>query len=198
MIETLEATRYLLEKAAANPVISNLGPSNYTLYKADPERTANFYMLNSMGMACSIALGLAIARPDLKVWLLDGDGALLMNLGSLATEADQSPENLVHIVWDNGIFQSTGGQTIPSGKKANLAEIARAAGFEKVARVEELSTFRKAVDQAAAEPGPWFIDARTAPSSITRRAFWSQPRRPPQISYTFMRSIGSPPSEPQR
>ncbi|MBW2145888.1 MAG: hypothetical protein JRG73_02785 [Deltaproteobacteria bacterium] len=192
MIEPLEATQYLLEMVNNNPVISNLGPSNYTLYQADPERKANFYMLNSMGMACSIALGLALARPDLKVWLLDGDGALLMNLGSLATEADHAPENLIHIVWDNGIYQSTGGQSIPSGKKVNLAEIAKAAGFEKAARVETLSAFRKAVQQAASTPGPWFIDARTMPSSITRRAFWSQPRRPAQMRDTFMRAIKPP------
>jgi thiamine pyrophosphate-dependent acetolactate synthase large subunit-like protein len=193
MIDPFEATGYLLEKIGNDPVIGNLGPAKSTLYEANPEREANFYMLNSMGMACSIALGLAIARPDLKVWLLDGDGALLMNLGSLATEADYSPKNLVHIVWDNGIYQSTGGQPIPSGKKANIAEIARAAGFEKVARVDEISAFREAIDRAVAEPGPWFIDAKTMPSRITRKGFWSKPRRPAQMCDSLMRSIGSLP-----
>ena len=94
------------------------------------DRPQNFYMWNSMGMASSIALGLAIARPDLRVTVLDGDGSLLMNLGTLSTMARYRPGNLLHIVFDNESLLSVGGFPTATATGSDLAgvDLARVRG----------------------------------------------------------------------
>ncbi|MBV8083502.1 MAG: thiamine pyrophosphate-binding protein, partial [Chloroflexi bacterium] len=94
-----------------------------------PDLDIPFY--GAMGKAGAAGLGLALARPDLRVWVLDGDGSLLMNLGTLVTEAAQAPANLVHFVVENGVYGTTGGQPIPGAGAADFAAIARAAGFPR-------------------------------------------------------------------
>src|SRR5882757_5820953 len=113
-----------------------------------------------MGMASSIALGLALARPDLRVIVLDGDGSILMNLGSLATERTSGVTNLVHIIWDNGGWEITGGQPAGSPFGIDLEAIARGCGFVKTASVDDLAGFRKAMSQATADTQAWAIVAR--------------------------------------
>ena len=75
------------------------------------DRDNQFYMIGSMGCASSLGLGLALSQPDRRVYVLDGDGALLMRMGTLATIGYQRPENLVHILLDNHCHESTGGQS---------------------------------------------------------------------------------------
>src|SRR4051812_22465663 len=104
----LEATRVVLELAADAPIVASLGHPAYDLFIAG-DRPQNFYTWGSMGIASSIGLGLALARPELRVFVLDGDGSLLMNLGSLATIGWVRPSNLVVIVWDNQEYGTTGG-----------------------------------------------------------------------------------------
>ncbi len=111
MMQRLEASGVAVELAGEAPIIGAVGNSTFDLVPFD--RPQNFYMWNSMGMASSIGLGLALARPDLRVVILDGDGSLLMNLSSLATEQACGASNLVHVVWDNGGWEITGGQ--PAG-----------------------------------------------------------------------------------
>lgn len=89
-------------------VVSNIGDPSKELYKIK-DRPRNFYMLGSMGLASSISLGIALSKSE-NVVCLDGDGALLMNLGSLATIANYNPKNLVLIVLDNGSYGTTGNQ----------------------------------------------------------------------------------------
>ncbi len=95
------------------PVVVNLGHAAYELFAAG-DRPLNFYTWGSMGLTSSIALGLALARPDRRVVALDGDGSLLMNLGSLATIAVCAPANLLVLVLDNGRYGTTGGQATPT------------------------------------------------------------------------------------
>src|SRR5581483_7290903 len=106
MMERAEATRIVAELASDQPIIGGVGNTCFDLVPFD--RPRNFYMWNSMGMASSIGLGLAIARPDLRVIVLDGDGSILMNLSSLATEVASGVHNLVHLIWDNGGWEITG------------------------------------------------------------------------------------------
>jgi thiamine pyrophosphate-dependent acetolactate synthase large subunit-like protein len=117
-------------------------------------------MWNSMGMASSIALGLALARPDLRVVVLDGDGSLLMNLSSLATEIASGATNLVHVVWDNGGWEITGGQPAGSPFGIDLEVVARGCGFGRTATVASLDAFRDAFARAMADEQPWLIVAR--------------------------------------
>jgi phosphonopyruvate decarboxylase/sulfopyruvate decarboxylase subunit beta len=121
------------------------------------ESPNNFYMLGSMGLASSIGFGLAFSLPNKKVVVIDGDGNILMNLGSLATMGHFSPKNLVHFVLDNEMHASTGRQPTVSNT-VRLEEVASAAGFRavrKVSSIEDLHVVIREVLNSA--EGPSFV-----------------------------------------
>ena len=162
----LEATRRVVDALAALgdvPIVASLGHPAYDLFAAG-DRPANFYTWGSMGLASSIGLGLAMARPDLRVFVLDGDGSLLMNLGSLATIGWVRPANLVVIVWDNQEYGTTGGQQTATAHGADLEAAARALGTAAALTVRTLDALDAAVARARAEPGPWVIVAKVEES----------------------------------
>lgn len=108
-----------------------------------------FYLQHAMGLASSIGLGLALHRPNEHVVVLDGDGSILMNLGSLATLARYRPRNLTHIIFDNGSLLSTGGfATHTTDGTADLAAIAKGAGIPHVALATDPFGFMEAVGDA--------------------------------------------------
>ena len=88
------------------------------------EKNTNFYMIGSMGLASSIGLGIALKKPKKRIFVFDGDGNILMNLGSLVTIGSLQPKNLIHIIFDNKIHESTGGQPTQSNK-INISKIAK-------------------------------------------------------------------------
>ncbi len=159
MFDRYEASKFVVQNAGKAPIITNLGGASWKLCAAG-DRPENLYLRGSMGLTASIGLGLAIALTDRKVIVLDGDGSVLMNLGALCNIADQSPKNLIHIVWDNEQWGETGGQPTHTSGKASLAGIAREAGIEKVAEVAEMEAFKRVVLQALREDGPWCIVAK--------------------------------------
>ncbi len=108
-------------------VICNIGFPSRELYDIK-DRKENFYMIGSMGLASSIGLGLALAQPDKDIVVIDGDGALLMNMGSLVTVFANNPKNLTWIVIDNGAYGSTGNQDTYA-QKLDLVDVARGVGF---------------------------------------------------------------------
>jgi thiamine pyrophosphate-dependent acetolactate synthase large subunit-like protein len=158
MMERLAATQIAVELAGDAPIIGGIGNSTFDLVPFD--RPRNFYMWNSMGMASSIGLGLAIARPDLRVVVLDGDGSILMNLSSLATERACAAANLVHVIWDNGGWEITGGQPVGSPFGVDLELVARGCGFARTATVEGLEDFRRVFAEAMADEEAWVIVGR--------------------------------------
>lgn len=184
----LQATRYLVQQLTDEPIIASLGNPKYDLFSAQ-DRPQNFYMWNSMGMASSMGLGLAMARPQQKVIVLDGDGALLMNLNSLTTAAARMPQNLIHVIWDNRQFELTGGQPTHTAYRADLGYIARGAGFEKVEMVETQAAFEHAFTRALREPGPWILVAMIDAERATGRP----PKSPSFIKHRFMQSLGLTP-----
>src|SRR5918997_5734979 len=110
----LDLTRRLLALLHNDEaVVAGIGNTNFDLAAAG-DRPQNFYMLGSMGLAAPIALGVALAQPARRVFALEGDGSLLMQLGCLATIAAVAPKNLCVIVLDNGVYQITGGQQTPA------------------------------------------------------------------------------------
>ena len=121
----------------------------------------NFYMIGSMGLASSIGLGLALARPERRVLVLDGDGNVLMNLGALASIAAAAPRNLLHVCLDNGAHASTGAQPTISGR-VHLDEIARAVGYGWVGRVETQDALAAEAPGFLAREGPAFLLVRIA------------------------------------
>ena len=164
----LDATRMLVALAGDEPIIASLGHPAYDLFAAG-DRPANFYTWGSMGLASSIGLGLAMAQPDRRVFVVDGDGSLLMNLGSLATIGWERPANLVLIVWDNESYATTGGQDTATRHGADLAAAARAMGIGGAVTARTPADFEQAVARAAREPGPWVIVAKVAESAPTAK-----------------------------
>src|SRR6185295_7203024 len=116
------------------------------------DRAENFYMLGSMGLASSIGLGLALTQPHRRVVVFDGDGNLLMALGTLAMVAEQQPANFLHIVFDNEVYGSTGGQRSLSAQVA-LDALALAAGYANVLRVTEAKELDAAVTELLEKTG---------------------------------------------
>src|SRR5260370_29696255 len=135
----LEATKIVVELAHDAVIVASLGHPAYDLFAAG-DRPRNFYTWGSMGLASSIGLGVALARPDVRVIVLDGDGSLLMNLGSLATIGLLRPENLLVIVMDNEEYAPTGGQPTPT---AHGAALAAAAGALRIEAAQTVRTARE-------------------------------------------------------
>jgi thiamine pyrophosphate-dependent acetolactate synthase large subunit-like protein len=121
----------------------------------------SFYMIGSMGLASSIGLGIALGRPERRVIVFDGDGNVLMNLGTLATIAAAAPPNLLHLCFDNSAHASTGGQPTISDRVA-LDALARAAGYRWTGRVESPEALDEALPGFLARPGPAFLLVRIA------------------------------------
>jgi thiamine pyrophosphate-dependent acetolactate synthase large subunit-like protein len=117
--------------------------------------------VKTLGLCSSIGLGLALALSGRKVFVFDGDGALWMNLGSLATIALHQPKNLVHICWDNREYESSGGEpTVSKAGKINFADVVRAAGIQNSRSVETVKELVETVRHALDHDGPHFIWAR--------------------------------------
>ncbi len=130
------------------PVVTIMGACAQELYDLG-HRENFFYLQHAMGLASSIGLGLALHRPAEKVVVIDGDGSVLMNLGTLATLARYAPSNLVHIIFDNGSLLSTGGfESHTNTGVTDLAAMARGAGIAHVDAVDDEMAFGEAVVNA--------------------------------------------------
>ena len=144
------------------PVVTIMGACAQELYDLG-HRDNFFYLQHAMGLASSIGLGLALHLPRERVVVLDGDGSVLMNLGTLATLARYRPKNLVHVVFDNGSLLSTGGfDSHTTSGVTDLAAMARAAGIEHVAGVSDVVAFGEAVVAAFARDALSVIVAKVA------------------------------------
>jgi thiamine pyrophosphate-dependent acetolactate synthase large subunit-like protein len=192
----LDATRIVVSSCPDAAIVASLGHPAYDLFAAG-DRPRNFYTWGSMGMASSIGLGLALARPHLQVIVLDGDGSLLMNLGSLATIGLLQPSNLVLIVMDNEEYATTGGQPTPTAFGADLAAAARAMGIAATATVRtegELSAVARPFqdrDRVAESPAP------QGPLVIVAKVKESAPTVKPPLDYVaiknrFMAALSNP------
>ena len=122
----------------------------------------DFLTVGGMGHASQIAMGLALHRPGRPVYCFDGDGAALMHLGSLGISGTSGLTNFVHLVFNNGVHDSVGGQPTV-GFRIDLPAIARACGYRSVQRVETVETLTQAMEVAASSDGPAFIEVRVRP-----------------------------------
>ena len=117
---------------------------------ANDDRPNQFYMVGSMGCAVSVGLGLAVVRPNRRIVVLDGDGAALMRLGALATVGYERPGNLVHVLLDNGVHESTGGQATVS-RSIDFGRLAAACGYTRIERVSQPAELTAILEQPATE-----------------------------------------------
>ena len=166
-------------------VVGGIGNTNFDLWAAG-HRPQNFYMLGSMGLAFPIALGVALAQPERRVFALEGDGSLLMQLGALSTIAMLKPKNLVMIVMDNGIYQITGAQPTPAASVADIVAIATGSGLANSTWAADEEDFERLVDAAMSASEPSLIAVRIddKPGVGTTR------RDPVQIRERFMHGLG--------
>jgi thiamine pyrophosphate-dependent acetolactate synthase large subunit-like protein len=167
-------------------VVGGIGNTNFDLWAAG-HRPQNFYMLGSMGLAFPIALGVALAQPNRKVFALEGDGSLLMQLGCLSTIATLAPKNLCMVVMDNGIYQITGAQPTPTAAHADIVAIAIGSGITNSVWAADEEDFERLLDQSLTTSGPMLIGAR-----IDDKPGTGQTRRDPvQIRERFMIGLGA-------
>ena len=131
----------------------------------------NYLAHGAMGLASSHALGLALGRPDRRVIVIDGDGSLLMNLGSLVSIAEAAPRNLIHFVCENGTYEANGGHPIPNRGRVDFAGFAQSAGYRSTHAFSELEIFEQQIGAVLAEEGPVFASLSVTPSGPQTRDY---------------------------
>ena len=178
-----DAIRITAKMCKNYPIVSANGYISRDLFQTC-DTSSNFYMIGSMGLASSIALGVALKKPKKRVFVFDGDGNILMNLGSLATIGRISPRNLIHIVFDNSIHESTGGQPTHSSV-INIEKIAQSCGYT-VYKTNSKIKLRNILRNIIKIRGPIMILVKVdASKAISSRVTYS----PTKIKSRFMKAI---------
>jgi len=177
-----EALRALADVPALR--VCNLGYPSKELYQIG-DSPDNFYMLGSMGLASSIGLGVALGQGR-RVLAIDGDGSVLMNLGTLATIARYAPPHFCLVILDNGVHGSTGNQPTATSFGTDLAQVALGCGIRRVRRVRTVAALRRAL----AERGPSVIVAKVAPGNALVP---NVPLRGPMLRDRFRSRAAAPP-----
>lgn len=167
-------------------VVAGIGNANFDLIAAG-HRPQNFYMLGSMGLACPIALGVALAQPERGVIALEGDGSILMGLGCLATIANLKPRNLTIIIWDNGIYQITGKQQAATGGVTDIVAVARGAGIAMSEWVRDDAHFNTLIDHRFDDGGPRLFAVKIDDAPGQGQTV----RDPALIRSRFMKGLGT-------
>jgi phosphonopyruvate decarboxylase len=183
-LSRLQALRVALKGLGDEPVVHANGYICRESFSID-DRARNFYMIGSMGLASAIGLGLALAQPARRSVVFDGDGNLLMNLGTLAMIGAMKPRNLVHAVFDNEVYGSTGNQPSPS-RDVRLDALAAAAGYRTTTAVTDEDGIAGAVASALGTDGPHFVLVKvTAEEAVVPRI----PHTPAQMRDRFRASL---------
>ncbi len=149
-----EAITVAVSKIGNSPVVAANGYISRDLFQVC-DKSSNFYMIGSMGLASSIGLGIAMKNPKKRVYVFDGDGNILMNLGSLTTVGFLKPRNLVHIIFDNSSHESTGGQPSNSNK-VQIDSLAKASNYITFKTDSKLG-FKKILKKIEKISGPILI-----------------------------------------
>ena len=134
-------------------------------------RDLNYVATGAMGQASSHGLGLALANPQKEVIVFDGDGSLLMNLGSLVTIANAAPQNYHHFVFENGVYEVNGAHPIPGQGRVDFAAIAKAAGYKTVKNFSQLEEFENQIADFLKTPGPAFAVMKIEPGESHPRDY---------------------------
>jgi sulfopyruvate decarboxylase subunit beta len=190
MIRRETATRLLAQRLTNEVIVTNLG-SNTIDYQQLADRDLNCYTFGSMGQCSSVAAGIALARPDVKVISIDGDGSLLMNLGVLCTTANLQQPNLALVILDNEAYMTTGGQLTATAGRTSIAGMAIGAGFDadKVIEATNDEALERAYDRIISEDGPFVLNVKVEPvpaeGKLDRDLLWYKLR--------FMRAIAALP-----
>ena len=178
-----EAVKIISSHIGNNPIISANGFMSRDLFEVN-DKESNFYMIGSMGLASSIGLGIALKNPKKQVFIFDGDGNILMNLGSLVTVGSLKPKNLVHVVFDNHSHESTGGQPTNSSQ-INLEKIAKAVNY-KIFVIQSKTKLISVLKDIKKLQGPIFLLVKISTSKErSKRVSWN----PKTIRDRVMKSL---------
>lgn len=185
-----EAIGLIVEASGTDPIISTTGKTSRELYELRDRNGQghqfDFLTVGSMGHSSSIALGVALQKPDTVVWCLDGDGAVLMHMGAMATIGAAGPRNLIHVVINNEAHESVGGLPTVAGD-INLPSIAQACGYAEVFSVNSADALKNVLARVRMLQGPIFLEIKCAPGS---RPDLGRPRTAPQDNKkTFMANL---------
>jgi thiamine pyrophosphate-dependent acetolactate synthase large subunit-like protein len=161
-----EAVSIVAKKIGKQYIISANGFISRDLFDTC-DRNSNFYMIGSMGLSSSIGLGLALKNPKKRFFIFDGDGNILMNLGSLVTAAATKPKNLIHIVFDNSSHESTGGQPTIS-KKIHIDSLAKTLKYKTYKATTKVELV-KILDKIKKMKGPILILIKISKSKTTSK-----------------------------
>ncbi len=160
-----EAIRHIAAAAGEDPVVSTTGKTSRELFEWREEKNQShkydFLTVGSMGHSSSIALGIALQKPQTRVWCIDGDGAVLMHMGAMALIGASQPEHFVHIVINNEAHETVGGMPTVAGK-ISLVEIAEACGYRRTASVDNCDFLDKELQEVKNVKGPCLIEVKCA------------------------------------
>jgi len=148
------------------------------------EKPSNFYMIGSMGLASSIALGICMKKPRKKIFVFDGDGNILMNLNSLVTIGSFQPKNLIHVIFDNKMHESTGGQPTHS-KEIDISKIAKSTNY-KIFKTNSKNSLEKILEKIKQNSGPILIQIQVSKSTEKSSRVDIDP---PDIKSRFIKAI---------
>ena len=188
-----DALRRIAAHTGDDPIICTTGKASRELYElraaAGQGHERDFITVGSMGHASSIALGIALQRPDRRVWCVDGDGALLMHMGAMAVIGRHHPENFVHIVLNNEAHETVGG--MPTAVTAlDVPALAKACGYDRACSVSGAEALDAALSEATAARKLTLIEVKCA---LGARADLGRPTTTPQENKAaFMRHLGVP------
>ncbi len=178
-----EVVKIIAKSVGKNPIVSANGFMSRDLFEVN-DKESNFYMIGSMGLASSIGLGIAVKNPKKRVFIFDGDGNILMNLGSLVTIGSLAPKNLIHVVFDNNSHESTGGQPTNSSK-INLEKIAKNTGY-KIFKIKSKDKLVSILKNIRKYQGPIFLLIKISKSKErSDRVLW----KPKTIRDRVMKSL---------
>jgi len=183
-MDRLDLTRRVLAHLTNEAVFAGIGNAGFDLFAAG-DRPQNFYMFGSMGLASSLGLGYALVRPDERVVVLEGEGSVLMNLGSLATIARMRPRRYLLVIMDNGTYALTGSQQNAAAEITDMAAIARGAGIPHVATPPTAEAFEQAVVEALGSDSPAVIVVKIADGNSVVRHGWD----PVERKHRFMAGV---------
>ena len=165
MLKNQDAVKVIHRKRNGAIIVPTMNANNvhFGLPTVTTDQKMDLPISGAMGKASSVGLGVALAQPDKKVLILDGDGSLLMNLGSLVTLSNKSPKNLYHFLFNNNVYAVTGGQPIPGAEVSDWEGMAKAAGYAKVFSFDNLEDLTTGLDEVFESEGPVFVHLRVEP-----------------------------------
>lgn len=133
-------------------------------WRDSAETDRDLVCVGFMGGASTFGLGVQLARPDVPVWVLDGDGSLAMQLGSLLTIANAAPRRFLHVVFHNGVYDTSGAQPILAEGNMSFTEMAKGAGYVEAVRFDDIESFDVALDELLEVDGPVFVELISEPT----------------------------------